>query len=68
MDRSSPYVFQKALLSSELEEIFAKGIDYPIDKIKLGRLEKPVLRLLYTLGDLLGRNTQILMVAKKTGA
>lgn len=53
---------------SGFEEVSVKGIDYPIDKIKLGKLEKPVLRLLYALGDLIGRNTQIFIVAKKTGA
>ena len=59
---------RRMLRASGFEEIFGRGIDYPIDKIKLGRLEKPVLRLLYALGDLLGRNTQILIVAKKTDA
>jgi len=60
-----PPDLRQMLQDSGFDEVFAKGIDYPIDKIKLGTLERPVLKLLYAVGDLLNRNSQILIIARK---
>jgi len=41
------------------------GIDYPIQKLNLSHLERLVLPLLYSVGDLIGKNSQFLIVAKR---
>jgi SAM-dependent methyltransferase len=51
-----------------LQEHHFRGIDYPIDKIKLGAAERQLLRVLYGLGGRLGMNSQFMMIARKPKA
>lgn len=57
-----------SLMSREgLKVEYSKGIDYPIEKIKLSAAERLVLKTLYSAGDMLGQNTQFMMIARKNG-
>lgn len=55
-----------ALMSrSGLTVSYNKGIDYPIEKIKLSAAERVLLKTLYAAGDALGQNSQFMMIARK---
>lgn len=61
----TPEDVRKMLRSVRLEEVHFEGIDYPIEKINLGRVERSVLRTLYRIGDLIKMNSQFLVLAQK---
>lgn len=61
----TPDDVRKMLRSARLEDVHFEGIDYPLEKIKLSRLERAVLGALYRMGDLMKMNSQFLLLAQK---
>ncbi|KKP98818.1 MAG: Methionine biosynthesis protein MetW-like protein [Parcubacteria group bacterium GW2011_GWD2_38_12] len=56
----------KTILSQVgLKEVYYRGIDYPLSKIKLNFFERVILGILYKIGDLLNMNSQFIIIAQK---
>lgn len=57
----------KDILKQEgFAEVYYKGIDYPLDKIRLNSAERIVLGILYKIGDAINMNSQFILIAKKS--
>ena len=56
---------EKLLKNNGFKVVYTEGVDHPLERINLGKIERSVLRILYGMGDVLGLNSQFLMVAEK---
>jgi SAM-dependent methyltransferase len=61
----TPANFRLLLRSTGFKPIFFEKLDYPIDKLDVNGLEKRLVSILYSLGDIINMNTQFMFIAEK---